>query len=565
MTGIVLVVAVGLALFLVRRFRAPVAAPAEVGAVGWAPGARWAVARPLARVEAGRLLRHPAFVVGVVLTPLMLAAATGSESSWWRIGPSVALALVPLGWATIIAANLLALQPRRTGADELFAAAPAPQPVRSVGLMLSGLAASAVAGALALAWLIYMATGSRTYTGSLRPAEVVPGLLIVAGSVTVGVGVARWIPHVAFGIAAAFATAIIQARFFELSAWPWYRTEADPLRFLAFLADNTSVGVPALEIRPAGWHVAYLVGLVLLMACAALARDGVPRRLGVVLGAVFALTAVTGWFQVRPPTDGQLARMATYLTDPESHQTCTTEGQVRYCAFAENLGRVSDWTARVEAVRALLPAAAERPLVVADRVPTVVGNSNCSPQPFFEGLHPRLAGKVTAADVWPDDGAVHPGTDNFPCGGRPTHELFTAVQVGSWAVGLPPSPHHLDVRCAASGQARAAVALWLGAVVTPGGEATLRGLIGERTVTPGHMTFADWDSPPMLGVTFAISDAELARRLLALPSETVAGALAGAWDAVVAPGTTTADLARLTGLTTLPAVPDPPATGPVCP
>lgn len=541
--------AVGIAIWLVRRSRGEVAGPAEVGPVGWAGGARWAVARPLARAETRRLLRHPAFVVGVLLTPLMLAGATlTDETSWWQISPAVALALVPLGWATIIATNLLALQPRRTGADELLAAAPAPQPVRSAGLMLSAAPAALVAAVVAGGWLVPL-SGGGDLTGAPRPLEMAAGLLIVAGSVTVGVGAARWLPGVGFGIAAAVATAVIQARFFEVSAWPWYRSEADPLRFLGFLADTTSVGLPALEVRPIGWHLVYLVGLVLLMAGVALARDGVPRRLGGLLGAALVLTTIAGWAQLRSPTDRQVAEMVAFLTNPEPGQTCTSDGPVRYCASGDNLSRVADWRRRVTGVHALVPAAvAARALVVADRVPTVSGNANCAPQPFFEGLHPDVAEKVTAAQVWPNDGAVHPGTDRFPCGGRTTNELFTAVQVGSWAVGLPPSPHHLDVRCTATGQARAAVALWLGAAATPQGERTLRELVRDPSSPAGRMTFLGWDDPPMWGVTFATADAELALRLLDMPEEQVAAALAPAWATVTAPGIPSSELARLTGV-----------------
>lgn len=551
---VLLAVAVGVAVWLGRRARGTVAAPAAVGALGWAPGTRWAVVRPLARAEARRLARHPAFVVGVVLTPLMLGGATGSETSWRSVSGAMALALVPLGWATIIAANLLANRPRRTGTDELFAAAPVPQPVRSTGLMLSASVAVAAASVLALGWALYLSQGSTALSGSPRPVETAAGVLIVAGSVVVGVGVARWLPGVGFGILAAFATAVIQARFFEVQTWPWYRSEADPIRFLGFLADPTSVNVAALEIRPAGWHLVYLGGLVLVMAAVALARDGVPRRLFVGLAVTVAVTAAAGWAQVRPPTDRQVAAMVAYLTDPESQQTCTVEGPVRYCASGDNLDLVDDWRRSVEAVRALLPVpVAGRSLAVVERVPTIVGNSNCSPQPFFEGLLPGLVERLAPGEVWPDDGAVHPGTDRFPCGGRRVHGFFTAVQVGSWAVGLPPSPHGLDERCTARGEARSAVALWLGAAASPQGARNLRALVDEPPSADGLMSFSGWTDPPMWGVAFAITDAELALRMLAVPATQVTDALAGRWETVVAPGATSHELAELVGVAAAPA------------
>lgn len=551
MAILVLAVVVGIAFWLNRRYSEPGAAPAEVGAVGWAAAMRWTTVRPLARADAGRLLRHPSFLVGAVLTPLMIVAAIGGEpdSSWLRASTSIALALVPLGWATIIAANLVALRPRRTGADELLSAAPSPQPVRSVALMLSAIPAATVAAVLAAGTMVFVGR-SHHFSGSFLAAEAAAGLLIVAGSVVVGVGVARWLPHLGFGILAAAATAVIQARFFELDAWPWHRSQADPLRFLAFLAEPTSVDLPVLEVRHAGWHLAYLAGLVLVMAGVALARKGVPRPLGALLGATVVVTAAAGWAQLRPPGEERMAEMISYITDPVSHQTCTQDATVRYCAPPEEAGRVADWRDRVTGVQALLPPpVAARTLRVTYRPPTVIGNSDCAPQPFFDGLHPAVADKVAAADVWPDDGAVHPGTPRFPCGGSLTQEFFTAVQVGAWAVDLPPSPHHLDVRCSATGQARAVAALWLGAAATPDGAQTLRALVAEPTDVPGLLTFAGWNDPPMWGVRFAAADAELALRLLEMPKEQVPEALAGAWDEVVAPATTSAKLARLVGLT----------------
>lgn len=533
---IVILLVVGLVIWRASRRKGEVARPTEVGPVGWTAGADWRVTRPLARAETRRLLRHPAFIVGVVITPLMLIAATSSETKWWRISPGIALALVPLGWMTIVATNLLALQPRRTGADELLAAAPAPQPVRTTGLLLSAVVATLVAVVLAAAWIAVASLGSNETTGSPRLAEVGAGLLIVAGSVAVGVGVARWLPHLGFGVLAVFAVSFLQARFMDVSTWPWDLPAAHPGRFLGFLAEVTSVDVPQLEVRPAGWHLVYLAGLVLLMAVVALARDGFPRRLGGVFAVAVVVIVGAGWMQTRPPSDARVAAMVDYLTNPVDHQTCTEVGPTSYCVFREQRERVDDWAARVEAIRALVPPeVAARELTVADRVPIIIGSSDCGAESFLDGLHPAVVDEVAPDAVWPDDGAVHPGTNRFPCGGKPVKELFTAMQVGSWAVGLPPSPHGLDVRCAGTGQARAVLALWLGAAVTPESEHALRDIADEHA--GGMVTFDDWDDPPMLGVTFAAADVNLALALLDVPTERVAAAIADEWSTLTSPAT----------------------------
>ena len=110
--------------------------------VGWVPDTKWSVVAPLSRTDLRLLMRHPAFVAGVLVTPLMLFAATESVSSWRYASAGIAGGLVPLGWLTIIAVNLVTLRPRRTGTEELFAVLPAPQSVRT-SAMLSTAAACA--------------------------------------------------------------------------------------------------------------------------------------------------------------------------------------------------------------------------------------------------------------------------------------------------------------------------------------------------------------------------------------------------------------------------------------
>ena len=223
--------------------------------VGWVPDTKWRVVAPLARTDLRLVLRHPAFVVGVLVTPLMLFAATESVSSWRQASAGIALGLVPLGWLTIIAVNLVTLRPRRTGTEELFAALPAPQPVRTTAMLSAAIGPVIAAAILAAAWVLVV--GSREEVrGSPRWAEIAAGVLIVAGSVCVGVAVARWLPNPGFGVLAVVVTIVIQARFLDVTTWPWNRSEGDPLRFLGFLASPTSVTDDFLELRPSGWHLA---------------------------------------------------------------------------------------------------------------------------------------------------------------------------------------------------------------------------------------------------------------------------------------------------------------------
>jgi hypothetical protein len=542
---LILIFVVAGLVMLWRRRRGHVMRSSEVGAVGWVPGTNWRVLRPLARAEMRQLVRHPAFLIGIAMTPLMGLASTSEEAVWAGLSPAISLSLVPLAWTVIVAANLLVLRPRRTAVDELFSSAPAPQPVRTAGSLFMAAPAAAVAAVLTLAIVVLALFNDPL--GSVNVGDVAVGPLLVAGGAVVGVAVARFLPRPVFGFAAAFAVSFIQARFFELDAWPWYRTEADPFRFLAFHVEPTSLRVDALEVRPSAWHLVYLVALIAMMACVALARSGVPRRLSAALAIAVFVVVGTGWIQTRPPSSARVAEMVSYVTSPREHQSCTVAGPTTLCAYPENRDRRDDWVERVGAVRALLPGSlSERRLDVIDRLPTIVGNSGCGPAPALESLPPKVVAAVSADDAWPADGAVHPGTANFPCGGHSTNELFTAVQVGSWAVGLPPSPHGPDVRCSAQGQARAVVALWLGGAATPSATKSYKEIVTEFQAGP--ITFAGWSEPPMFGATFDADDMRLARALLALPVEHVQAGVSSAWDRLVDPATPSSAVADLFGI-----------------
>lgn len=529
--------------------------PPEWGPVGFTNGTLWRAVMPLARAENRRLVRHPMFIIGIVLTPLMLWAATIADHTsgehWHGLSSGVALALVPLGWFTIVATNLLALRPARTGMAELFATLPAPQPVRTAGALSAIAAAVTAAAILATGWVILLGARGGT-VGSPRWAEIGAGGLVVAGAVTVGVAVGRWLPFAAFGVVAAVAVTVIQARFLDDTTWPWNMPHSHPVRFLGFLAERTAVGDPALEIRPAWWHLVYLAALITLMCAVALARDGVPRRLGAVFVAAIGIAAVAGWAQTRPPSDDQVAAMVSYITQPTEHQTCEQRQGVRYCAYPSSRHLIDGWEARVTSVLALVPpSVAQRPVEVIQRIPTTIGNSDCGPQPFLAGLPVEVADQLDPETAWPDDHHLHPdlGNGSFPCSGRPTNQLFTAVQAGAWAVGLPPAPHHDDQRCIADGQARAVLALWLGAAATPDGAGLLRDVSLEGVSSDGALTFDEWDNPPMWGVVYTAADADLAVAMLQQPAAPTAGALAEEWQRWVDPATPSADLARELGLT----------------
>jgi hypothetical protein len=545
---ILILLAVGLAARSNRSRSAHL--PADRLETGWSADMNW-------RVEMDRLLRHPAFIVGVLVTPLMLLAAVETETTGFRASTGLALGMVPLGWMTIIASNLIALRSRRSGTEELFVSLPTPYSVRTSGFLLLVPGAFVVAGLLLVAAGVTVSTfpdvvGLDSFEGPFAPLEMAAGALIVAGSVGVGVAVARWLPNVGWGIAAVFATVFLQARFLDTNTWPWNSTQSDLRRFLGFLAAPTSAP-PELEVRRPGWHLVYLVGLVVLISVVAVARHGWSRRfVGGGLAVAFAAIAVAAVVQTRPPSSGQVDAMVALLDPPSSEAGCVARGAAAYCAFSSSTSTedVDQWRARVDAVLAVLPVdPARRQLNVRQRPAAVVGNTNCQPMHFLEALPREIVSRVTPERMWLADGDVHPATsrDNFNCSEDDAGSLFVAVQTGAWAVDLPPAPHHDDVRCAADGQARSVLALWLGAQATPDGDALLRRTIDEGN-DGSHLTFPGWDDRPVLGVTYAVGDALTALDILAKPRDQVIAAVRANWELLTAPSTGASTFAELVGV-----------------
>jgi hypothetical protein len=409
-----------------------------------------------------------------------------------------------------------------------------------------------VAAILAVAWLPVV--GIDEVRGTPRWDEIAVGLVIIAGSVCVGVAVARWLPNAGFGVLAAIATIIIQARFLDVTTWPWDRNEGDQLRFLAFIAEPTGVTDDVLEIRPSLWHLLYLGGLVATMAGVALAREGIRRPVAIVLSAGALIAAGAGWMQTRPLSAAQEDAMVSYLTEPAAHQICEDSPRARLCAYPDFTADMSEWANRVDATLAALPEAAleERTaLQVTQRPAIIVSNDNCSPVEFEDGLPPGVAHRVSAGELWPADGRVHPPfeEESFPCSERDSNGFFLAAQTGAWAVGLPPTPHGRNERCTANGQARAVVALWAAADATPDGARTLRDVITEGSDNGVMIDFADWDDPPMWGVDYAVADAEVALAMVELPTSDVRQTLARDWVRWTDPATPTSALGHELGLT----------------
>jgi hypothetical protein len=524
----------------------PVLIPARTGqAAPPRTGAPARVVLALARFEGRKLVESPIFLVGFALAlgACFVGWSGDSAAVLERDDVELALFLTLLAWGTLLAANLAATRARRDRTTELLASLPAAAETRTAAQALAATTTLPLSAAILAAWWAYGQLRYPATIGTPRPGELAVGPLLVLGGGAAGVLVARWLPTVLAGPAAVVATVVLQLNWgAEDHRWRW----------LHFVAWEPVTVDPWLEVRPAGWHLTYLLGLVVLAGALAVARHGLRRPLAAVLAGAVAVVLVSGWAQTRPPSAGQVAAIVDRLERPEAHQLCQRHGQVRYCFYPTYRDWVDQWRGPIEGVLAQLPVAARgRELLVRQRVPPST----------VAALHPEVRARLAPARVWRADGALHPGlgwyTPGNPAVVLPLQraELSLAYQAAAWAVGLPPAATWPPAACDAGGQARTVAALWLAGAATPGAGRALRWRAAEverggpaALAGPAPVDFEprgpdEWQglvAEP--GSTGRGADLVAAARLLDVPPDRVAGALTARWDRLTAPATPAGEL-----------------------
>lgn len=243
----------------------------------------------LARHEALRLLRHPIMLAGLLLYPLFATAnVLGPADPARAFGFVDTTPTIVPGLFALLAGSLLASRDHRAGTGELLAPLPGRAGERMAALCLACLAPAAVALMLVLG-LHAVQLQQGLYVEAPGAAHLVQGAVTVLGGGLFGVMVGVWAPSRS---AAMLALVLMVAVNLYVSA------EGGIPHQLALLVE-WSIYVPAggwagLRAGSPGWHVAYLLGLCGLAACAALLRVSL-RRTPVLLAAVASLAvAVAG-------------------------------------------------------------------------------------------------------------------------------------------------------------------------------------------------------------------------------------------------------------------------------
>lgn len=478
--------------------------------------------------------------VGVALSVYLYVRgiAWGQMPVLPRDDARIGYALLPLAAATLLATNAAALRSRRHGTDELFDTAPTPPARRTAAQLLSTAAPFGLAVLLVAVDVVYLVLLGGV--GTPNPFELATGPAVVVLAGVLGVLLARFAPGTGaapvtlVGLAALwyfpYLSYHLRQRIFtwpSFWAFPWFGTSGSE-------ADGANVLV-------GGWHLAYVGGLVALMACLALARHQVRLRTAVAAALALALTASGAVAQARPLTAAQLIEEAQFASGAPGTQVCETRGRVEYCAWPTHMAWIDRWQPPIDGVMRRLPAAvARRGLRVRQMAlgaSELCSNRSACRQQVAAAFDRAIASSdVRTTPSWPRGSGV---------GGA---ELALAAAVGSWAVGLRTTPPRDEPPiCMPPDQARVIVALWLAGQSTPGAAASLRRVVrvdeGAPTLRP-RLTLGpaagttQWPGPE---VAYAVA-------LLDRPAEEVAARLQRDWVRLTSPGTPTAELVTAFGL-----------------
>lgn len=499
----------------------------------------------LAWFESFRMLRHPLTIAAALLfcCPWLWGWLSGSANRYPVLPDELItmqmLALPILGGSALIVANLVTLRAHRHKVDESYDVLVLPPAWRVGGFLLAllplaGCSLLLVGVRLGVSAMLPGAAGSVDIAALVNP----PALVLLLGAVGVLCGVlirSMLIAPLAVLLVlmadyAAITPAIIETR------WRF---------LLPVYASEFAVPVPAgVSERPAARHLAYLVGITVLLATAVLARARTRRQVVAAGLSVGLILAVGGGLIQSRPDPGMAAARATVEDRPAGIQSCVTRADVIYCFFDGFGGFVPGWDSVVTSIRAVVPdraASSGPPLAVRQRISLNEISSQGRVGSIGEDM--RVVAGWKAADA---------------AAGTPE-----AVQVGTkWgddrsaAVLAAGVAYRLIVGEAYDGglslcEARAALLVWLVGQASP---TTLAGLRSLDESSFGSLYFRDMST----NVRISAPDraAAPALELLERPSAEVTPLVERHWAELTAPDTPLERFGAIFGVPIQPPSPD---------
>lgn len=521
------------------RVPAPAAGPAPVAASPGQTGESTPIVRALVGVEGRLLLTSAAFAVGLGFCALLIALFVfvwgGENTTPWSENLQTMPWLVhPLVGMTVLASHRAVTRGSRDRVDEVLDTCPVPWSVRTLGHLGSAWLPLAVAAGFVAAVIAGTAWQGELVHGPIGVDDgfdVIAALLLPVGGVALGVALGRWfrstlVPVVAV-IGIAFATTGING----IGGQDWNA-------YTALTTAPTIEGPsPVFTDRPAGFHLLWIAGLILLVVVAAVVRDRRTRPVLFTGIAAVVVVALAGFGATRPVSDGSARHIADLVAQPEDHQVClAATDRLEVCTFGHHRDLLAPFTSLVTPVAEALPAPAGSFTLrhrylgdLADLPPEV--------RSLLDGvdLDRRPSNEIAVPEV--DDVSFDP--------------LGTPMIVGLGVVGLPTAPDDHGLPEVVAGQARGVVALWL----------AVRGVAPERRAVvltarePASPDPYDRGLPRSADHTCAVpsvvwsaQDLAAARAIVARPDGELAGVLAADWARWTDPSVTTDELLAALGL-----------------
>jgi hypothetical protein len=497
----------------------------------------------LARVEAVRLLRHPLVIAGALLFigPWAVGQLTGTGDRYPVLQDADAaaqfVAMLLLGGAALVAANLAALRAHRHRASAMFDVLVLPDPWRTGGFLLAVLPLGAVAAALAGLRIAVLAA-SPGAAGRPSPWELLlyPAVVLLLGAA--GVLLARFVRSVIIAPLALLGQAVVSFAML-LPTTPgqsWLRW------LLPVVAEPAPLALPVdLMTRPAGRHLVYVCGLLVLAAVAALAASGARgRRLTLATAAGLSVAVLAGSAQLLPHDAVDEARVVAQER-PAEVQTCRPLGTVTYCAFPDFTAWIGAWDEVVRGVLRRVPDdVAGQPFAVRQRIPAQrsredgAGSTAEERQALAESWRRADAAAGTPRTVvvgtsWGD------GRSEIGFAGTVAYQVVSGTGADGVVCG-----------------ARAVLVGWLA------GQSTSEAAAGLREVDASSWGGVGFGDPRFGMPVVTVPDREMTvvRALLRRPAGEVAAVVRASWAELSAAATPTERVGELFGVAVPPQVPE---------
>lgn len=489
-----------------------------------------ATAVALARVEGRHLSVMPWFGAGVgflVVMILVFGLLFGDENHQsraemaqmvpWFVHPFVGMVVIGLHRATT--------RPERDGTRELYETCPVSVTTRTAGLL--GVAWLPTATLVVFLGVLHVALSAwAALHGPLvgdNAGDLVGAVVLGSGGVALGVALGRWARVGLAPLVAVVAVGFVAVGLNGVGGRGW-----NPLVGLS-TAPSIEGPSPVFTDRHVWSHVAWIVGLTIVVSTIAMARDRRDRRIVLLLSGAVLVSTVAGVATTRPMPASSAERIASYVAFPERVQQCATaSSRVSVCVFDLHAALLDDIVAEIVPVAVALPSSPD-----AMTIRQVYGRDLAQLPPEVRDELPRRvpqrpSGEVALASL---DDALDP-------------VIGVRYDLALAAVGLPTTAGPDLMPVVVAGQARGVVAIWLASRGLTRGE--LRS--ATTSAVPASSDAFQRGSLELVGecsvpsVVWSAQDLEAARAILALPASEFERVIVGDWQRWVDPRTGTNEL-----------------------